>query len=352
MSWCGYIDMLGTRAMASRSARELIDNLDYFHSSLSENFNHFERGRCSAFSDGAFFVSPNPAAFKPFYVRVRNMLFQHGIFFRCSYIPGEIPMIDRETDENGRYLEQSPPAFRSFTFSGAAPEAYQRESTFKGVGCIITDGRQLKQHDIVTSFYVRVDGNKTTIHQFFDFRFSNYELSDPHDDKQTGIGGQPNYTAEQPLIDQTIIACHSALTQSAEIGTYFISAIASMIRSIDLKRVNYDEAQKSWENAPYIFIQFIDGGATKALKELPGLNLLLLACFDKLFCDWDGTPPRAVEDRVLRRLARHPSCFRNLDRVPEFVISGEARSALVRLRATDTMTMPAKRGASTPGRAD
>ena len=67
MSWCGYIDMLGTREMASRSADELNRNLDYFHDALKESFDHFDEGLCSAFSDGAFFVAPHHEAFSPDY---------------------------------------------------------------------------------------------------------------------------------------------------------------------------------------------------------------------------------------------------------------------------------------------
>ena len=84
-----------------------------------------------------------------------------------------------------------------------------------------------------------------------------------------------------------------------------------------------------------------------AIEELPGLNLLLLACFDKLFSDCGGAPPKAVDNRVVRRLTRYPSCFRNLDRVPTFVITGQARSALVRLRATETMLIANQHDTST-----
>ena len=43
-------------------------------------------------------------------------------------------MMDRETDENGDYLGKIAPRYRSFTFHGSAPQAYQLESEFKGAG--------------------------------------------------------------------------------------------------------------------------------------------------------------------------------------------------------------------------
>ena len=340
MVWCGYIDMLGTRAMASRSAKELINNLDYFHSTLCENFEYFQGGRCSAFSDGAFFVASEPSSFQPFYQRIRNMLFQRGLFFRCSFIKGDIPMLDMETDENGNYLANSPPSFRSFTFSGSAPEAYQRESMFKGVGCTIAKSANTKNlQNTVASFYLKTEGSKLLALEYLDFRYSEFELSEPpvdnKNDRQTGT-----YNAEQRIVDPTVLACHTALTQSASVGSYFVPVFVSMLRSSQLNSINYDVKEGSWLNAPYLFKLLIDGGATKALKELPGLHLLLLACFDKLYQDCEGTPPKAVSDKVLRKLMRHPTCFRNLDRVPDFVISGSARNELVKIRAAETLAAP------------
>jgi hypothetical protein len=340
MLWCGYIDMLGTRAMASRSSEELIRNLDYFHATLSENFKFFKNGRCSAFSDGAFFVAGEPTAFQPFYQRVRNMLFQRGLFFRCSFIEGDIPMMDHETDESGNYLAKSPPSFRSFTFSGSAPDAYQRESMFKGVGCTVAKANgEKKLQNTVTSFYLRSDGGKLSAVEYLDFRYSEFELSEPPADTEDD-SWTATYAAEQRIVDPTVLACHTALTQSTSVGSYFLPVFVSMIRSSDLSNVTYNVSGGGWENAPYLFRQLVDGGATKALKDLPGLHLLLLACFDKLYRDCDGTPPKAVRERVLHKLMRHPNCFRNLDRIPDFVISGSARNELVKLRAAATLDAP------------
>ena len=341
MAWCGYIDMLGTRAMASRSAEELIRNLDYFHGALAESFPSFKGGLCSAFSDGAFFVSKDsPSDFHPFFIRIRNMLFQHGLFFRCSYIEGDIPMIDNETDESGVFLTQKAPSFRSFTFSGSAPVAYQCESTFKGIGCTIgkSQGKSLPQ--TISSFFLKSEGNRTSIVQYTDFSYSEFELIDPQlqDDGLESINR--GYPTEQPIVDQTIFSCHTALTQSATVGSYFVPVFVAMIRSSNLEKIEFDNKTGKWSNAPYLFQQLIDGGATKALKDLPGLHLLLLATYDKLFRDCDGTPPRSVQDRVIARLMRYPTCFRNLDQIPEHVISGKARSELVKLRAAITLKSP------------
>ena len=346
MSWCGYIDMLGTRDMASRSAAELIRNLDFFHGTLSENFEHFADGQCSAFSDGAFFVASDVTAFQPFFVRVRNMLFQRGLFFRCSFIEGTIPMIDNETDATGKYLSDHRPAFRSFTFSGAAPSAYQRESTFKGIGCTIANavGRERPQKT-VASFYLKTDGGRIVISEYTDFAFMPFELAEPEGSVSSDTAKARTYDEEQPIVDQTILACHTALTQSAKVGSYFIPALVAMIRSDSLHGIGFELERREWTNTPYLFKQLIDGGATKALKDLPGLHLLLLACYDKLYRDCDGTPPKAVQSKVLSRLMRHPSCFRNLDTVPDFVITGSARTELVKLRAAATL-QPTKRSRS------
>jgi len=124
------------------------------------------------------------------------MLFQHGLFFRCSYIPGDIPMTDTKTDENGRYIEDGPPRFRSFTLSESAPAAYQRESTFKGVGCTIAHGAGIADlSQTVGSFYLKTDNNRIIAHDYRDFRFSAYELAVNQDVDADGNLVEPNYPA-------------------------------------------------------------------------------------------------------------------------------------------------------------
>jgi hypothetical protein len=338
MSWCGYIDMLGTRDMARRSYSELKRSLDNFHSALAANFEHFEDGVCIAFSDGAFFEARDVESFAPFYRRVRNVLFQSGIVFRCSLITGSVPMQDRETDENGFYLDARPPHFRSFTFGGFAPQAYQAESEFKGVGCTVRTqlGAGEEKSGLVPSFFVRAESTRATSVYFVDFAYSACEVSDPAE------GKSPSYINEQPLVDQLVISCHSALAQSNWIGSYFLSAFVTIVRSSDMKTTKYDP-ETGWSGAPYLFLGLIQGGLAKILHDMPGLHLLYLALFAHLYDQKGGAIEKNVERQVLKTMLKVPGCFRNLDRVPDYVISGPARQHLVNLKAVEARLIPSAR---------
>lgn len=333
MSWCGYIDILGSRELARRSPHELGVALDSFHSALADNFPTFEEASCVAFSDGAFFRTNAFANFYPFYSRVRNQLFQAGTFFRCSYMQGEIPIIDRET-EDGRYLGAIVPAFRSFTFGGKAPEAYQRESEFKGVGCTIDQAPSDSALGLtVKSFYLR-DDQPTA---YVDFKYSEYELSAP--DEETN---NMEYSGQQRLFDSIIYNCHVSLSQSDKVGSYYLPSIVSAVRSSDFSMIDVGDDDR-WIDSPYVFNKIFSGnGILKAIKEMPGLNYVLLAAFDHLYSQSSMSISPRVEKRVIAKMMTRPGCFRNLDRVPSFVISPAAKRRLIELRAEYQNISPRK----------
>ncbi len=334
--WCGYIDLLGTRELASRDPQELITSLDSLHSALADNFSEFRNAKCTAFSDGAFFVTDSYKNFHPFFSKLRNQLYQAGLFFRCSYLPGDIPSFDRETDESGRYISPKPPAFRSFTFSGSAPDAYSRESNFKGVGCIVDGSAQyIDGESNIPNFFVTFDGAKIVLKEFRDIPFSAFEISDPDDDFP-----DQNYAGEQLILDQIFYACHAALAQSEKIGSYFLPVFVNAIRSSDFSKISIHDGK--WMDAPYIFRKIFSSTAIKSIKDIPGLNFIFLAAFNHLHKAFDENIDGKVEGRVLMKMMQRPGCFKNLDRVPPYVISPKAKLRLIQLKASAEDVSPGR----------
>lgn len=328
-NWCGYIDMLATRSLARRDPQLLLEALQNFHGALQKGFENFTNGEIYAFSDGAFFVCDDLNEFYSFYRMIRNELFQAGLFFKCSFMPGRIAVIEQTVSPKGRSVQQKGKRrFFSMTFVEDAPKAYQMESEFKGVGCTINlpNGPKKRTGNVVESYYLVHDGTKFNVRNNIDFKYSERELS--HINSDDILRGQ---VSERPLFDQLVSACHSTLTQSNKIAAYYVSAFASAVRSMDLGRVEYD-IERGWINTPYVFEELISGGVTRALRQLPGLHLILLTCFDHLYEQLDGNIPDNVENVILLRFLRVPNCFRNLDQVPTFVISEKARHRLIELR--------------------
>lgn len=327
MTWCGYIDMLGTRAIVQRSRHDLLIGLHAFHSALQDNFDHLDGGRCFAFSDGAFFICPSEEKFFPFYKGVRNQLFQGAIYFRCSLIRGEIGVIKKSRSRKEKRPKDGLPDFFSLTFADDAPKAYQMESEFKGVGCFIEGSN--KNKSTVPSFFLKVSSNSVKSYPYRDFRYSEFELSRPSDSLV-----KPSYDGELRLFDKLISACHATLTQSSSVASYYVSALVAMIRSTDLTKSDY-RSNEGWLDTPYVFEEFMGDGMNRVLKGLPGLNLIYLACFDHLFHEHKAGIPVGAESAILRRLLKVPGCFRNLDRIPEAVISPKARHRLIEIKVAD-----------------
>lgn len=323
-AWCGYIDMLATRSIARRSAQDLHEYLDGFHSALDSAFEKFESGNCYAFSDGAFFTCSSFDSFAAFFKLVRNELFQAGNFFRCSLIEGSIRMVERKEGRNASGERR----FVSMTFVEDAPKAYQKESEFKGVGCIvdIRPSAAAKYPALVRSFYVVPNGSKTSAIETVDFRFSPDELARPD--------GHPSASpGSRRVFDPIVSGCHASITQSEYVAAYYVTPLVTAIRSTDLRDLDF--ADGAWVSAPYVFDELLSGGVARALRSMPGVHLLLLATFDHLYTQKASNIPDAVEAEVLARLTSFPQCFRHLNTVPEFVISQRARERLINLKIVE-----------------
>lgn len=357
MSWSGYIDVLGTRDAAKISSQELYEYLHKFHAALSGWIEKFD-GDCYAFSDGAFFTCEKFENFPPFLTKIRNELFQSSTFFRCSFLPGEIKV---ESGDGNQF--RSGKIFISYQFSGTAPEAYQAESNFKGVGCVIDTRKErnpalqrelkssrdenkneirkkindeeekfsnLKSEYLVDTFYVIPNGRKVTAIQSTDLRYSEYEISE----KDEKINS--SYKNQQRLVDPIISACFSASARSSKIATYYISALVTMIRCCDLTGSNWDSSTGKWIKTPYVFRHIMSDNSLRVLRDIPGFHLVLLCAFDHLYTSKQHSGMTdALEERILRHLLKVSSCFKDLDEIPDFVISSSARHRLIKLKLED-----------------
>lgn len=325
-TWCGYIDMLATRSIAQRNVQDLRDALSNFHGALDSSFDVFKTGECYAFSDGAFFKCGSFDDFVKFYRRVRNELFQQQLFFRCSLIKGDIHVIDRVDSTRRREAATSKDRkFFSMTFGGDAAQAYQKESEFKGVGCTVessvSDDRS--HPTLTTSFFIAQGSGGVRAIRMTDIKFEAEELDRPAKDPKRVKPG--DWRVFEPIVE----SCQISISQSERTGAYYSTPLVTAIRSLDLTKVEFEN--NAWVDTPYVFEEMISGHAPRALRHMPGIHFVLLACFDHLFRQKKQMISNSVQQQVLAQLTKFPQCFRRLDSIPSFVISHAARSRLVKL---------------------
>ncbi|WP_099447418.1 hypothetical protein [Caulobacter sp. B11] len=337
-SWCGYIDMLSTRAIAQRSPQDLRSTLSNFHSALEMAFESFKSGECYAFSDGAFFRCEDQEDFFAFYRLVRNELFQQKVFFRCSFLEGTIDVVERAAASAKSLLPSGRKRrFFSMTFTDDAARAYQRESEFKGIGCTIdvaVNKGRAKQH-IATSYYLTQAHGSIRPVKTLDVTFNESELD-------RAVAGTSPAVGDRRVFDNIVDACQVSLSQSERVGACYCTPLVTAIRSCDLSNVDYIDS--AWVKTPYVFEELMSGPVARQLRHMPGLHLLLLSSFDRLFSQQSQIPP-AVERQVILQLAKFPQCFRRLDEVPDFVISHSARARLVQLHVELEKELERKRRA-------
>lgn len=320
MTWCGYIDIVGTKEAAAAGLSDVRSHLGDFHSALFDHFDYFTDGTCIAASDGAFIESKDMNGFYDFYRRVRNTLFERGIFFKCSFIPGKIRFEEREI----KRPEGSPEGkvvFKSLEFSDQASSAFQTESALKGIGCWVKSKGELPKNTIV-NFMVVKNAGKIDVVKFDDFSFSKFEIGSSDD------GFEPAWAQEARIIDTIFYHCHASIVNSDNFAMKYLPLFVNAVRSADLRDLKFDSGK--WEHAPYIVQKLVGPKASlKAISRVPGLRFLLLALFDEFYSQNDGEFEESAENAFIRLLSARNDCVTNLNTVPDFVLRPRARMHLL-----------------------
>lgn len=320
MTWCGYIDVLGTKELADHAIDELKEHLDWFHVALLDNFVDHYNGRCIAASDGAFFENNDKDDFFPYYRRVRNRLFDKGVFFKCSYIPGGIEFIREQVPENVNDGEE--PRFVSLNFSDRASQAYRSEARLKGIGCTVEGYKASEAPDnIISNFFVIKEGANYVAKQFSDFRFSEYEIGEGD--------GVESWKGEQRLLDKIFYHTSLVSMDSEYAASKYVPIIVNAIRSTDFS--NLSLSGERWKHAPYVLRRIVSSRSVlKGFSRLPGSRFIVLALFDQYFADNGGEFVEDVERKIVRFIANRRDCQSNLGAVPDFVLRPAAKRKLIK----------------------
>lgn len=330
MAWCGFIDLLGTKASANSSETKLKLGLVTFQQTLKANQAKLKNGKCFAFSDGAFFESEDLSSLYEFYASVRRTLFSGGHFFKCSVVPGALDVtIDRVGDSRKRLEELS---YLSISFLGNAPSAYIAEESFKGVGATVECEKldnEVKDY-LVKSFYLSGD-RYGTLSSTWDFRYPkseigglrNQEISDDHvfDDE-----GEESY--EDSLLELFLSEFSQAKTRSRNYGRYYLSALAAMVRSEDYRHIEYENGE--WQNEPYLFYRLlVDNNFEKSFRGVSGLKFLYWALVDEVLKQQGSKIDDELFGGLIFELMKRPFMFNELDEVPQDVLAGEHRDEVL-----------------------
>lgn len=319
-NWCGYVDILGVRAIAIRSASELNAVLLKFHKTLDQHFSKLGDADMVAYSDGAYFSFKDLDRFIDFYKSIRNSLYDQSVFFNVAVMEGAMEIHDGCDGEEEAGNER----FRSYIFTGIAPSVYQAQTALKGVGCDIRikpDRRKVK--GLISNFYVRPFGKSYTVSEFSDVPFGNQEMEAP-------VANAP--AGQKRHLDNIYHACHLALSESPKFGAYYMSAIINSIRSSDTKKMSVDG--NKIDGCPYPILKIIsDKKIMASIADIAGHHLIYLATFDHIYQQHGGGIGPDLERAIVSKFTNVKRCFRNLTDVPTYVISADAKRRLMEVKS-------------------
>lgn len=332
MTWCGFIDLLGTKESANASEGKLRQGLSDLHSTLRDNFDLLDDGVCFAFSDGAFFQSASLSNFANFYRSVRQQLFSNGHFFKCAVTRGDLTLDTSYTHGQG-LAPLSESRFVSIRFGGAAPRAFLAQDRFKGVGAIIADpvgSDSIEKESFVRSFFFASD-QPSSVKQYLDIRFTPNETGLPSaSDDEVPWEDRPVGDTEDSahsFLDIFLQEFSKAKSRSKRYGRYYLPTLAAMVRSLDFSNIDYDGNE--WHGAPFLFEKLlVDKGFDSSYSDIKGLSFLYWTVVDELMMQRADLNERSKNELLICLLKRR-STFKEIDSIPDFILSSDVREDLL-----------------------
>lgn len=324
MTWCGFIDLLGTKSSSNSSEQKLKTSLNAFHSSIKANQSKLEGGRCYAFSDGAFFESRKLENFVHFYKSLRNELFVNGYYFKCAVIPGDLETKFELEAGSGK---NSAPTFFSVRFLGKAPAAFIAQENFKGIGATVLDPSGLKQ-SFVRSFYLSGDSERS-VRPYTDIKYETDEIGLMMSNASLSFDEQTlsESTSAPGLVDIFVGEFSKAKTKSKRYGKYYLSALAAMARSADYSQIELTEG--NWENYPYLFGKLLlERQFDISFQGITGLNLLRWTAVDE-FLEQQPRISSELLEALAIVLSTRKGLFNEVDAVPDYILSAKHRELIL-----------------------
>jgi len=333
-NYIAYLDLLGTKNSRGdykayyENMLKFTDTLRTFGICLKKEAN----GKLVMFNDGAFVESSDLSVIISFLADVRDHLIVDGLFFKAALTKGKLdvdPLNGRDDVISG-IICRSPDA----------SAVYSMQESFKGIGIWI-DPEVANDKETVKNYNDLKDKLVKSVYIESDEKSDNYKTIKYTDVKiRTEYDGYNSFSKE--LARTVLEACLKAYTQSPKFGRYYLSLLATIIKSssksalseLKWNRAKIDDKNPnglSFDNCPYIFNLILKMVCSDDFNYISALDVLCFLIMESAFEQRNSISPD--DKRSIVYAFSQYGCIqkynKNIDAIPD-ILSDSVRIEFIK----------------------
>lgn len=309
-----FMDLLGTTYFAQTDPALYQENLIRFKQALTSRSSKLKHeGKVFLFSDCAYVVCSDAQTLIAYLIEVRAALLPRHLYIQAAIEPGELEAKHVTTEESD--------TVSGTIFGAAVAPLYARQHALKGAAIRISDALMMrssvKAHCVLSCHLP--NPTNSVAECFWDIRY-------------------PKDGINREQLENVLADCINAKSVRRSAGTYYISVLISMIRSVDWTSVNLKvRPSENDTGARHIYELLIRGEFSRHFGDLRGVEYIFFALLDQVYQSCEGKP---VFEEIRSYIATRPRLLRRIEMVPPELLSHENRqkflaSTLVWSRLSD-----------------
>jgi hypothetical protein len=304
---CAFIDLVGTKNLAAAEAALYFEALKKFQRHLADLCNRLDGGHIYFFSDCAFFEHSDLVTFLDFFLELRRVLFQDGLYFKGGVMRGNLDPVagyDHFEVKNSSVAALRKRTLFGYFFSADAAQLYSIQERMRGIGTHVDstlDG--VEGLETVNSCYVPSPPAKG-VHAYRDIRLRAKDMT---------RGNLATLLSE----------FYYAKARSRKLGRYYISPLVVWLQSIELSSIRLAHSRDD-----DLVNLILHGRFEQLLGDSPGLGVVYLTLLNRVFTE-QATVPNDLYDAVRDFAKKHRTMFRELEGIPLEILSHKARRKCV-----------------------
>lgn len=303
--YCGFLDLVGTKNLATESPDEYYEALLKFQLHVADIAHRLESGNLYFLSDSVFFESDTARGFLDFFRELRLRLFRERFYFKAAISASKSGLEAREAQNQllvGHAAIVHSVRVHGHHFGRMAVTLYQLQERLKGIGTVLDDkAKRALRTETVWSCHLPI-ANSHSAHLFRDVRFTRDEAT---------VGN----------LRGAIRTAFDAKIRSRKLGRYYISLFVSWIQSIDFREGDGAEIEE-------VVSAFVDGLFDRMFSDLAGIEYVYLTLFSKI-SENPGLVPERSHRQVVGFLRRRRRVLGRLEAFPKEILSVSARRRIV-----------------------
>lgn len=309
MGYSAFIDLVGIRALAERSAQDYYARLAGFHSRVWQRSHVLRKGHVYFFSDCAYIECESATYLIEYLRELRNQMFIDGYYFR-----GAVGSFVLEA-KSAAQLEFSGSTDSKFVtghyFGMGAAQLFGLQERFKGIGFYVDESiatalsEASRQKYLVNACYVTQSNTRESV-AYTDISLSRDELKFEN-------------------LERVVKHLLAAKSLSKRLGRYYISLLVVWIQSIKWS----DQEVVDPKCSRNVFSLVFNGEFYRLLGDVVGVELVYFAAFDRLFREeGHGQVPNHFKDLATKFIRRNRKVLSRIEKVPTDLLNSDVQEKL------------------------